>query len=85
MAYSGDDLWKATEENWKGPGGLIKYTNSSSNLGEEIVSVACAEDVYDLCLQSEVQTSKCDTVIIATPLDEVSISFMPTVEVSGRS
>lgn len=86
LAGSGDDLWKVKEGNWKVPDGLIKYTNSSLHLGEEIVSVTCTEEgVYDLGLQSGGQTSKCDAVIIATPLDEVNISFTPPVEVSGRS
>ncbi|CAM6110910.1 unnamed protein product [Calypogeia fissa] len=84
LAGSGDELWQVKEGNWKVPQGLIKYTNSTLHLKEEIVSVTCNEGVYEVGLQSN-QTDKCDAVVIATPLDEVEISFSPEVDIPGRS
>ncbi|BBN11687.1 prenylcysteine oxidase / farnesylcysteine lyase [Marchantia polymorpha subsp. ruderalis] len=84
LAGSGDDLWAVEGGNFQVPAGLIKISNASLYLNQEVVSVEYVEGTYKLGLASN-ERKDCDAVVIATPLDEVSISFTPKLKLPARS
>lgn len=83
LAGSGDDLWAVEGGNYQVPAGLIKLSNASLFLNYEVVSIDSQEGSYKL-VSSTNERKDCDAVVIATPLDEVPIRFIPKLKLPSR-
>lgn len=84
LAGSDDGVWSVDGGNWQLAAGLIKYSNATLHLNEEVTSVA-----YNEANNYELGTAKgtrynCEIAVIATPLDELNISFTPPVSIPSR-
>jgi prenylcysteine oxidase/farnesylcysteine lyase len=84
LCGSGGDLWAVEGGNWQIPEGLIRYTNASLHLKSRVVSVTLEDSGYIVELESG-GTKACDTVILATSLDESKIEINPKVKLPQRS
>ncbi|KAI3864522.1 hypothetical protein MKW92_040093 [Papaver armeniacum] len=83
MAGSDDGLWAVEGGNWQIAAGLIKHSNVTLHLHEEIESVAHIGGSYELNSTTG-NTYSCGVTVIATPLDEVKIQFSPPVSIPER-
>ncbi|KAI3972889.1 hypothetical protein MKX01_019547 [Papaver californicum] len=83
MAGSDDGLWAVEGGNWQIAAGLIKHSNVTLHLHEEIESVSHIEGSYELNSTTG-NTYSCGVTVIATPLDEVKIRFSPPISIPER-
>ncbi|KAL3693194.1 hypothetical protein R1sor_006845 [Riccia sorocarpa] len=83
LAGSGDELWAVEGGNYQVPAGLIQLSNASLFLNQDLVSVDSQDGNYKLTLASG-KRKDCDAVVIATPLDEVTIDFVPKLQLPPR-
>eukprot|EP00252_Welwitschia_mirabilis_P008824 TRINITY_DN21028_c0_g1_i1.p1 TRINITY_DN21028_c0_g1~~TRINITY_DN21028_c0_g1_i1.p1 ORF type:complete len:487 (+),score=50.16 TRINITY_DN21028_c0_g1_i1:243-1703(+) len=83
MCGSGNGLWSVEGGNWQMASGLIDKANVSLHLEEEVVSISFKKTDYELDT-SKGKIYKCATVVIATPLDELNISFKPPISIHKR-
>ncbi|RAL45538.1 unnamed protein product [Cuscuta campestris] len=83
LAGSGGNLWSVEGGNWQMAAGLINSSNVELHLGEEIDSLSHFGEQYDL-KTTEGMNYSCDVVVIATPLDELNIHFVPGISIPPR-
>ncbi|KAL5982745.1 hypothetical protein ACLOJK_016821 [Asimina triloba] len=83
LAGSDAGLWAVEGGNWQIADGLIRRTNASLHLHEEIASISSVDGYY-LLNSAKGNSYSCDVAVIATPLDEVNISFSPPISVPKR-
>ncbi|XP_078434829.1 farnesylcysteine lyase [Wolffia australiana] len=84
LAGSDSGLWAVDGGNWQIAAGLIERSNATLNLGEEIVAVEFKNGEYEL--ESKAGNRYfCRVAVIATPLDEVNVSFSPPISIPRRS
>jgi prenylcysteine oxidase / farnesylcysteine lyase len=83
LAGSNADLWAIKGGNWLLAKGLLELTNPTLHLDEGIESISDNCDHYVLT-SDKGKEYECDVTVIATPLDEVNITFMPPVSVPYR-
>ncbi|MQL82056.1 hypothetical protein Taro_014532 [Colocasia esculenta] len=84
LAGSDPGLWSVEGGNWQIAAGLIKHANASLHLHEEITSISYSGGNYELSSKKGNHYS-CGVVVIATPLDELNISFTPSVSIPSRN
>ncbi|XP_027334694.1 farnesylcysteine lyase isoform X2 [Abrus precatorius] len=83
LAGSGDGLWSIEGGNWQMVAGLINQSDVSLHLHEEIKSVTDLGDYYELnSIKGNSYT--CEVAVVATPLDELNIQFVPPISIPER-
>ncbi|ONK55718.1 uncharacterized protein A4U43_C10F290 [Asparagus officinalis] len=83
LAGSDSGLWSVDGGNWKLAAGLINYSGAKLHLNEEINSIS-HEGVHYVLNSSKGNSYKCEVTVIATPLDELSIAFTPSISLPNR-
>ncbi|KAH9308434.1 hypothetical protein KI387_036345, partial [Taxus chinensis] len=83
LCGSGSGLWSVEGGNWQMAAGLIDRANVSLHLNVEVASIAFNGKNYEI-KSSEGQVHHCDVAVLATPLDEVNISFIPEISIPER-
>lgn len=83
LAGSESGLWAVKGGNRLLATGLIKHANATLHLHEEIISISDAEGYYVL-KSAQGNEYNCDVTVIATPLDELNITFDPVVSLPPR-
>lgn len=83
LAGSDSGLWSVEGGNWQIAAGLIRHSNVSLHLHEEITSVSYAGDLYELN-STKGNSYSCDITVVATSLDEIKISFAPPISIPKR-
>ncbi|KAK4256821.1 hypothetical protein QN277_006497 [Acacia crassicarpa] len=83
LAGSGGGLWSIKGGNWKMAAGLINQSDVALHLHEEIESIADLGDFYELN-STKGNSYACEVAVVATPLDESNIQFIPQISVSKR-
>ncbi|PKA65067.1 Farnesylcysteine lyase [Apostasia shenzhenica] len=83
LAGSDDGLWSVEGGNWLLAAGLINYSNVTLHLQEEVASIAYDEGYYVISSTNGIHYN-CNVTVIATPLDEQSISFTPPISIPSR-
>jgi prenylcysteine oxidase / farnesylcysteine lyase len=83
LAGSESGLWAVKGGNWQLAAGLLKASNSTLHLQEGIDSITDAGDYY--VLKSNIGNEyNCTVTVVATPLDEVNITFSPPISIPPR-
>lgn len=83
LAGSGGGLWAVEGGNWQMAAGLINRSDVALHMSEEIESISFVGSAYEL--NSTIGNSyKCDVTVVATPLDELNISFNPKISIPDR-
>ncbi|GLJ44512.1 hypothetical protein SUGI_0934390 [Cryptomeria japonica] len=83
LCGSGSGLWSVEGGNWQMAAGLLDRANVSLHLNEEIASVSFNGKNYEIS-SSKGQVHNCEVAVLATPLDEVNISFIPEFSIPER-
>lgn len=83
LAGSESGLWAVKGGNWQLAAGLLKTSNATLHLQEGIDSITDAGDYYVL-KSSTGNEYNCTVTVVATPLDEVNITFSPPVSIPPR-
>ncbi|XP_077231671.1 farnesylcysteine lyase-like [Tasmannia lanceolata] len=83
LAGSDPGLWSVEGGNWQIAAGLIRRTNVSLHLHEEIISISYVGGSYELN-STKGNSYSCDVTIVATPLDELNIRFSPPISIPKR-
>ncbi|KAF7834126.1 Farnesylcysteine lyase [Senna tora] len=83
LAGSGGGLWSVKGGNWQMAAGLINQSDVSLHLHEEIESVANLGDYYELN-STKGNSYTCEVAVVATPLDELNIQFIPPISIPKR-
>ncbi|WVZ81508.1 hypothetical protein U9M48_028875 [Paspalum notatum var. saurae] len=83
LAGAESGLWAVEGGNWQLPAGLLKTSNATLHLQEGIDSIADAGDHYVLTSNTGNEYS-CMVTVVATPLDEVNITFSPPISIPPR-
>lgn len=83
LAGSSGGLWSIKGGNWKMAAGLINQSDVALHLHEEIESIADLGDFYELN-STKGNSYACEVAVVATPLDESNIQFIPQISVSKR-
>ncbi|KAH7685318.1 prenylcysteine oxidase / farnesylcysteine lyase protein [Dioscorea alata] len=83
LAGSDDGLWSVEGGNWRIAAGLLNHSDVNLYLNEEIISVSYTEGSYSLKSKAG-NDHNCEITVIATPLDELNISFTPPVSIPSR-
>ncbi|XP_078179315.1 farnesylcysteine lyase [Carex rostrata] len=83
LAGSNADLWSVKGGNYLLAKGLLELTNPNLHLHEGIESISDKGDHYVLA-SDKGKEYECDVTVIATPLDEVNITFVPPVSLPSR-
>lgn len=83
LAGSDSGLWSVEGGNWQLAAGLIRHSNASLHLHEEISSVSYTGGLYELN-STKGNSYSCDITVVATPLDEIKISFTPPISIPKR-
>ncbi|KAJ0972076.1 hypothetical protein J5N97_020035 [Dioscorea zingiberensis] len=83
LAGSDDGLWSVEGGNWQIAAGLINQSNIFLYLNEEITSISYTGASYSL-KSKDGTNHNCEVAVIATPLDELNISFTPPVSIPSR-
>ncbi|XP_008783319.1 farnesylcysteine lyase [Phoenix dactylifera] len=83
LAGSDSGLWSVDGGNWQLAAGLVKHTNATLYLHEEIDSISYSGSYYVLN-SIKGNSYNCEVTVIATPLDELNITFEPPVSVPNR-
>lgn len=83
LAGSGGGLWSVEGGNWQMAAGLIKRSDVTLHLNEEIESIEYFGDRYELN-STKGNSYDCEVTVVATPLDEVNIRFSPPISIPAR-
>ncbi|KAI7753371.1 hypothetical protein M8C21_020023 [Ambrosia artemisiifolia] len=83
LAGSGGSLWSVEGGNWQMASGLIKRSDVTLHLQEEISSITNVGDFYELN-STNGNSYTCQITVIATPLDELAIQFTPEIYIPER-
>lgn len=83
LAGSGGGLWAVEGGNWQMAAGLINRSDVALHMREEIESISYVGSAYELN-STKGNSYKCDVTVVATPLDELNISFNPKISVPDR-
>ncbi|ERN04738.1 hypothetical protein AMTRI_Chr11g156840 [Amborella trichopoda] len=83
LAGSDSGLWAVEGGNWQMAAGLIDRSNASLFLQEEIMSISNLGDYYELN-STKGNSYHCNITVVATPLDELNISFSPPISIPKR-
>ncbi|CAH9116852.1 unnamed protein product [Cuscuta epithymum] len=83
LAGSGGGLWSVEGGNWQMAAGLINRSNVELHLGEDIDSVYYSGKRYEL-KTTKGKSYFCEVVVVATPLDELNINFLPGITIPDR-
>ncbi|KAK2445067.1 farnesylcysteine lyase [Trifolium repens] len=83
LAGSGGGLWSIEGGNFQMAAGLINRSEVALHLQEEIKSVADLGDYYELN-STKGNSYTCDVAVVATPLDELNIQFIPPISIPVR-
>uniref|UniRef100_A0A0E0KXA5 Prenylcysteine lyase domain-containing protein n=1 Tax=Oryza punctata TaxID=4537 RepID=A0A0E0KXA5_ORYPU len=83
LAGSESGLWAVKGGNWQLAAGLLKAANATLHLQEGIDSIEYAGDNYILKSNKGHEYS-CVATVVATPLDEVNITFSPPISIPAR-
>lgn len=83
LAGSGGGLWSIEGGNWQMAAGLINQSDVALHLHEEIKSVADLGDYYELN-STKGNSYRCEVAVVATPLDELDIQFIPPISIPER-
>ncbi|KAM0911355.1 hypothetical protein ACQ4PT_013514 [Festuca glaucescens] len=83
LAGSESGLWAIKGGNWQLAAGLLKTANATLHLQEGIDSISAAGDYYVL-KSNNGHEYNCTVTVVATPLDEVNITFTPPVSIPPR-
>ncbi|KAL6651686.1 hypothetical protein ACP70R_010611 [Stipagrostis hirtigluma subsp. patula] len=83
LAGSDSGLWAVKGGNWQLAAGLLKTSNATLHLQEGIDSITDAGDYYVL-KSSSGNEYNCTVAVVATPLDEVNITFSPAISIPPR-
>ncbi|XP_040378835.1 farnesylcysteine lyase isoform X1 [Oryza brachyantha] len=83
LAGSESGLWAVKGGNWQLAAGLLKAANATLHLQEGIDSIHYAGDHYVL-KSNKGHEYDCEATVVATPLDEVNITFSPAISISPR-
>ncbi|XP_072998451.1 farnesylcysteine lyase [Typha latifolia] len=83
LAGSDSGLWAVDGGNWQLAAGLLDNTNATLHLNEGIDSIADVGDYYVLKSTNGNQYN-CEVTVVATPLDELNITFDPPISVPPR-
>ncbi|KAK9134964.1 hypothetical protein Syun_014294 [Stephania yunnanensis] len=83
LAGSGGGLWSVEGGNCQIPARLIQSSDVTLNLQEEITSISRLGNSYQLN-STKGNSYSCDVAVIATPLDEVNITFSPPISIPER-
>ncbi|KAM0946359.1 putative oxidoreductase [Dioscorea sansibarensis] len=76
LAGSDDGLWSVEGGNWQIAAGLLNHSDVNLYLNEEIISVSYTGGSYSLKSKAG-NDHNCEITVIATPLDELNVSFTP--------
>lgn len=83
LAGSESGLWAVKGGNWQLAAGLLKTANATLHLQEGIDSISDAGDYYVL-KSNKGHEYNCKVTVVATPLDEVNITFSPPISIPPR-
>jgi prenylcysteine oxidase / farnesylcysteine lyase len=83
LAGSESGLWAVKGGNWQLAAGLLKTSNATLHLQEGIDSITDAGDCYVLRSNTGSEYN-CTVTVVATPLDEVNITFSPPISIPPR-
>ena len=83
LAGSESGLWAVKGGNWQLAAGLLKTSNATLHLQEGIDSITDAGDYYVLRSNTGSEYN-CTVTVVATPLDEVNITFSPPISIPPR-
>uniref|UniRef100_A0A0E0H0R5 Prenylcysteine lyase domain-containing protein n=1 Tax=Oryza nivara TaxID=4536 RepID=A0A0E0H0R5_ORYNI len=83
LAGSESGLWAVKGGNWQLAAGLLEAANATLHLQEGIDSIEYAGDHYILKSNKGLEYN-CVATVVATPLDEVNITFSPPISIPAR-
>ncbi|CAK9183676.1 unnamed protein product, partial [Ilex paraguariensis] len=83
LAGSGGGLWSIEGGNWQMAFGLINHSNVELHLHEEIESISYVGNLYELN-STRGNNYRCEVTVVATPLDELNIRFIPAISIPER-
>lgn len=83
LAGSESGLWAVEGGNWQLAAGLLKTSNATLHLQEGIDSITDAGDYYVLRSNTGSEYN-CTVTVVATPLNEVNITFSPPISIPLR-
>lgn len=83
LCGSGGGLWSVEGGNWQMAAGLIDRANVSLHLNKEVASISLKGKNYEVN-STDGQVYYCEVVVVATPLDEVKIDFIPPISIPER-
>ncbi|TKW23671.1 hypothetical protein SEVIR_3G001800v4 [Setaria viridis] len=83
LAGSESGLWAVKGGNWQLAAGLLKTSNATLHLQEGIDSITDAGDYYVLRSNTGNEYN-CTATVVATPLDEMNITFSPPISIPPR-
>lgn len=83
LAGSGGGLWSIKGGNWQMAAGLINRSDVALHLHEEIESISFLKEYYELN-STQGKSYICEVAVVATPLDELNIQFIPPVSIPKR-
>lgn len=83
LAGSESGLWAVKGGNWQLAAGLLKTSNATLHLQEGIDSITDVGDHYVLRSNSRSEY-ECMVTVVATPLDELNITFSPPISIPPR-
>lgn len=83
LAGSNAELWAIKGGNWLLAKGLLELTKPTLHLHEGIELISDKGDHYVLT-SDKGKDYECDVTVVATPLDEINITFVPPVLVPYR-
>lgn len=83
LAGSGGGLWSVEGGNWQMAEKLIKHSDVTLHLNEQIESVSHLGNYYEL-KSTKGNSFECDVTVVSTPLDEVDIQFSPAISIPKR-
>lgn len=84
LAGSGGGLWSVRGGNCQMASGLIRRSNVTLHLNEDIVSVSSDSDSRYRLRSANGETHECHVAVVATPLDESTIEFTPPISIPKR-
>ncbi|XP_006366424.1 farnesylcysteine lyase [Solanum tuberosum] len=83
LAGSDSGVWSVEGGNRQMAAGLISHSDVKLHLNEEVESVSFIEQKYQLNT-TKGKSYQCGITVVATPLDEVNIHFLPEISIPER-
>lgn len=83
LAGSAQGLWSVEGGNRQMAVGLINQSDVKLHLNEEVESVSFIEQKYQLNT-TKGKSYSCEITVVATPLDELKIQFLPGISIPER-